>query len=580
MPDSKRPEGAAPSVDTTVARAKHLPLAPRPVVDLVPARMINELVYCERLMALEWVQGEFADNVFTVEGRAVHARADQPAGALGATETNAEGESLPYTARSVWLSSEELGLTAKIDIVEGDRDGRVTPIEYKRGKPPDVPEGAHLPERAQLAAQVMLLRAHGYTCDRAEIYFAAAKRRVEITIDDALLETVRQAVIRAREIATSGVLPPPLVHSPKCDGCSLIGICLPDETVALNEAPSPDPIRHLHPPQDHRLPLYVTEAGARLGLDGEELVVRGKEGETRASIGETSHISLFGNVQISSQAMRRLMELDIGVTFLSSGGWLSGRAEGLGSKNVALRIAQHRAASEAEICRRLARAFVEAKIRNCRTLLRRNHPDPPAVTLFELEQFARKAQEAESIESLLGIEGTAARAYFGAFTGMLKSPTTAFDLDGRNRRPPRDPVNALLSFCYSMLARDVTVALGNAGLDPMVGFYHQPRAGRPSLALDVMEELRPTLADSVVITAINNGVVGERDFLIHPNGVSLKPGARKAMIYAWERRLDQLVTHPVFGYRISQRRILEVQARLLGRYLLGEIPDYPQLRPR
>ncbi|HEX4513698.1 MAG TPA: CRISPR-associated endonuclease Cas1, partial [Polyangiaceae bacterium] len=435
-------------------------------------------------MALEWVHGEFADNVFTVEGRSVHERADLPAGVLASPDGGADGDTPPYTARSVWLSSEELGLTAKIDIVEGDRDGKVTPVEYKRGKPPDVPEGAYLPERAQLAAQVMLLRAHGYTCEHAEIYFAAAKKRVPIVIDDELIETVRSAVVRARDIARAGTLPPPLVHSPKCDGCSLVGICLPDETAALHEAPSPEPIRQLHPAQDHRLPLYVTEPGARVGLDGEELVVRGKEDVTRARIGETSHVSLFGNVQISSQVMRRMMELGIGVSFLSSGGWLSGRAEGLGSKNVALRIAQHRAASDREICLRLARAFVEAKIRNCRTLLRRNHPEPPAVALFELEQFARKAQEAESIESLLGIEGTAARAYFGAFTGMIKSTTTAFDLDGRNRRPPRDPTNALLSFCYSMLARDVTIALGHAGLDPMVGFYHQPRAGRPSLALD------------------------------------------------------------------------------------------------
>ncbi|MGH7330860.1 MAG: CRISPR-associated protein Cas4, partial [Polyangiaceae bacterium] len=249
MSDSKRPVAEAALAEPSAeARAKHLPIAPREQsTDLVPARMINELLYCERLMALEWVQGEFADNVFTVEGRSVHTRADQPAGALASPETASDGDAPPYTARSIWLSSEELGLTAKIDIVEGDRDGKVTPIEYKRGKPPDIPEGAYLPERAQIAAQVMLLRAHGYTCEHGEIYFAAAKRRVHIAVDEALLDTVRGAVLRARAIAADGTLPPPLIHSPKCDGCSLVGICLPDETVALHEPPNADPIRHLHP---------------------------------------------------------------------------------------------------------------------------------------------------------------------------------------------------------------------------------------------------------------------------------------------------------------------------------------------
>ena len=558
-------DDAARALTPNEARATSLPLA-LPNIELVPARMINELLYCERLMALEWLQGEFADNAFTVEGRAVHARADTPSKGLPPPNTEAP----PYAARSVWLSSEELGLTAKIDVVEGDVEGFAVPIEYKRGKPPDVPEGAYLPERAQLAAQVMLLRAHGYSCDHGEIYFAAAKRRVEITIDDALINTVVEAVKRAREISARRVLPPPLRDSPKCDGCSLAGICLPDETNFLaRESPSAaEPIRQLMPARDDRLPVYVTEAKPF------------RPAVTRARLGETSHVSVYGNVQISTQALRRFMECEIGVTYLSTGGWLYGRAEGLSSNNVLLRIAQFRAADDPVTCLRLARSFVEAKIRNCRTMLRRNHPEAPPATLFELEQFARKARETDAIESLLGIEGTAARAYFGAFSGMLKGVPESFDLNGRNRRPPRDPINALLSFTYSLLTRDLTIALGDAGLDPAIGFYHRPRAGRASLALDMMEELRPILADSVVVTALNTGVVNERDFIVNPTGVALTQAGRRAMLLAYERRLDQLTTHPTFGYRVSYKRILEVQARLLGRFLLGEIAEYPQLRPR
>jgi len=216
-------------------------------------------------------------------------------------------------------------------------------------------------------------------------------------------------------------------------------------------------------------------------------------------------------------------------------------------------------------------------------MLRRNHTDPDATTLFSLKQLARKATETESLESLLGIEGTAARTYFAAFGGMVREKGDAlgtFDLDGRNRRPPRDPVNALLSFTYSLLTREFGVTLAAVGLDPLLGFYHQPRFGRPALALDLMEEFRPLVADSVVIGVINNEILTASDFLVSPMGTSIKPFARRRLIQAYERRMDQLVAHPVFGYRISYRRVLEVQARLLGRVLLGELATYPAFRTR
>jgi len=187
------------------------------------------------------------------------------------------------------------------------------------------------------------------------------------------------------------------------------------------------------------------------------------------------------------------------------------------------------------------------------------------------------------MESLLGIEGNAARHYFGAFGGMLKPKDEGapeFDFAGRNRRPPRDPVNAMLSFVYAMLAKDCTVALLAAGFDPFQGFYHQPRFGRPALALDLMEEFRPILADSTVLTLVNSGAVRAGDFVHGGGAVNMKSAARKALIETYERRMDQLVTHPVFGYRISYRRVLEVQARLLARHVGGELPEFPPFLPR
>lgn len=628
------------------ARAKALP--PRvPMVttvpDLVPARMINEVLYCERLLYLEWAQGEFADNAFTVEGRAVHKRADQPRGELppapAADEGGADGsraraktsattdepdiEELiaerPYEARSLWLSSERLGITAKIDVVEGSESGVVLPIEYKRGAAPDLEEGAYLPERAQVAAQALLLREHGYRCDEGAIYFAKSKRRVPIPITEHLKQTVEVAVARAREVVGRGAPPPPLDDSPKCHGCSLSGICLPDETNLLRglageplydgpeevRAPieddlsgplDPDPwnlagpqtepsrtLRRLHPARDDKLPIYVQDAGTQIGLSQERLIVRSRQaGATEARLSNTSQVALFGAAQITTPALRALLERGIPVSFFSHGGWYYGRAGGFDTKNVELRVAQYRGATDPATCLRLARTFVASKIRNSRTLLRRNHEAPRAVTLGELEQLAKKAEVAESLESLLGLEGTAARFYFGDFTGMLKGDARSgdFDWEGRNRRPPRDPINALLSFAYALLTKELTLILGAVGLDPLLGFYHQPRFGRPALALDLMEEFRPIVADSVVIGALNNGVVTMKDFVVRSSGVALKPAGRKNLILAFERRMDQLVTHPVFGYRISYRRVFEVQARLLGKLLLGETPEYPPFRTR
>ena len=647
MSESNTASDVAVDVDAEPRlRAKHLglrlPMMPD-VPELVPARMINEILYCERLFYLEWAQGEFDDNWFTVEGRAVHRRPDKPGGELppkpeeraGRKRKKAEAneeddepaevpEPRPYEARSVWLSSERLGITAKIDIVEGDESGRVLPIEYKRGKAPDLPEGAYLPERAQICAQVLLLRENGYVCDDGAIYFAASKRRVPITIDEDLIQTTVDAVKRARVVGSAGVMPPPLVDSPKCNGCSLVGICLPDETNLLRrleqnaddaemleeppeeikrpgieddllgpleqdpwglaEVAAPEPeIRRLHPARDDKMPLYVQAQGARIGLSGERLAVTSKEGTTEARLTNTSQVCVMGNVQVSTQALKALLDRAIPVAFFTTGGYFLGRACGYSSKNVELRIAQYASARDHAFCSRFARGIVAAKIRNGRTMLRRNHEAVEASVLFELEQLAKKAEKTEDPEALLGIEGSAARVYFASFAGMVKGAPEVretFDWAGRNRRPPKDPLNALLSFAYSLLSKEFAVTLESVGLDPMLGFYHRPRFGRPALALDLMEELRPIVADSTVISAINNGVVGVDDFVRAAGSVALTPEARRRFIVAYERRMDQLVTHPIFAYRLSYRRLLEVQARLLGRVLLGEIEAYPSFRTR
>jgi CRISPR-associated protein Cas1 len=250
---------------------------------------------------------------------------------------------------------------------------------------------------------------------------------------------------------------------------------------------------------------------------------------------------------------------------------------------VELRRHQYEAATDPQRSLALARRFVRAKIANCRTLLRRNHPELSESLLRDLKADMDKAAEADRMDSLLGIEGTAAHRYFSAFGEMLhagEDATTTFDFQQRNRRPPRDPVNAMLSFAYALLTREWTAVLQAVGFDPYLGFYHQPRYGRPALALDLMEEFRPLIGDSAVLTAINNGEMKAADFISAMGAVALTAAGRKKFIEAYERRMSQEITHPIFGYRISYRRVLEVQARLLGRYLAGEIPEYPSFTTR
>ncbi len=546
---------------------------------LIPARMVNEFSYCPRLFFLEWVDREFEDNHFTVEGRVVHTRVD----AGEAKAPLAPGGEAPWRARSVELSSVTLGVSGKIDVVEGE-GGDVVPVDLKRGAVPDVPERSFEPERVQLCLYGLLLREHGHSVNHGELYFAGSRTRVEVPFDDALVARTLELVALAREVAKKPVPPPPLVASPKCVGCSLASLCLPDELNLLTGQGTAE-VRPMFPARDDAQPLYVQEVGARVGVSGQCLEVRGREREKLldAPLVDVSHVVLLGNVQISSQAVRELSSRGVPVAWLSSGAWLSGLLDGMGHGRVALRQAQYAAASSEATRLPLARAFVAAKIQNARTLLRRNLDAPTQGLMLELAQLAERAAVAESMETLLGLEGNAARIYFGEFSGLLRGDDEvlkAFDFSTRNRRPPKDAVNALLSFAYAMLTKDVAVAARLVGFDPYLGFLHQPRHGRLSLALDVMEEFRPILADSVVVNVINTGVVGPGDFLSRGVGVALNSEGRKKFLRAWERRLAEQVTHPVFGYRVSYRRILEMQCRLLARHLMGEVPEYPGFKTR
>ncbi|MBF6570940.1 MAG: CRISPR-associated endonuclease Cas1 [Candidatus Binataceae bacterium] len=563
--------------------------------------MLNEFVYCPRLFFYEWVEGIFAHSADTIEGELRHEKLETRSDPLPPPDQESQIHS-----RSVSLSSETHRLIARMDLIEGEA-GVVVPVDYKKGSPRDTDDGpeAWPADRGQLCAQALILRDNGYQCDEAVAYYHATRQRVRVAIDDALVGETLRAVAEARRLALGGSIPAPLIDSPKCPRCSLVGICLPDETALYQSIPNASadtqmslfddagdgaasahnddqPVRRLIPARDDLRPLYVTGYGLIVGKTGEVLQIRERKKPVQeVRVGEISQVNVFGNVQFTAAAVQGLCWAEKPIAHFSYGGWFYGLTQGLGLKNVFLRKRQFTLAEEPFFCLGVAREFVAAKIRNQRTLLRRNHLEPPPIALAQLKRYAEAALGAEDLGQLLGIEGNAARIYFANFSGLLKasgddgaSTLFNFEFTHRNRRPPTDPVNALLSFAYSMLAKDLTIICHSVGFDPFIGFYHQLRFGRPALALDLMEEFRPLVADSVVIGAINTAMVGPEDFIQVGPAVALTPKGRKGFLRAYEQRMDALVTHPLFGYRVNYRRVLEIQTRLLARVLTGEARRY------
>ncbi|HEO71817.1 MAG TPA: CRISPR-associated endonuclease Cas1 [Candidatus Hydrogenedentes bacterium] len=569
--------------------------------------MLNEYAYCPRLFHLMHVDGRWADNVYTVEGRNVHRRADRLDHVLPDPEPSSQedstasldgegqaaaegGDERPTITRSVALDSVRLGLTAKLDLVS-TAEAVAVPVETKRGRVPNNEQRSYEPERVQLMAQGLLLREQGYRCDHGVLYFAGSRTRVDVPFTPELEQRTLELIQLARAACSAATLPVPLDDSPKCNGCSLAGICLPDETGLLRrqrESITPTDtdkatVRRFFPVRDNALPLYVQEQGATVCKTSKALVIwKQKKKLATARVADTSQLVLCGNVSVTAQTIHLLCEEGVPIVHLSMGHWFYGLTQGLGLRNAFLRASQFRVADDAPKCLELARQIVTAKVSGQRTLLRRNASDLSQRALDDLAEQMQHAALATSIETLLGVEGAAAKVYFANFSRMIKSDAlpTEWDFQNRNRRPPRDPINALLSFGYAMLAKECTIALLAEGFDPYWGFYHRPRHGRPGLALDLMEEFRTLVVDSAVLTSLNTGMVGQNGFEMTKAGCAMRPAARKAFIRAYEGRLDQLVTHPVFEYRCCWRTIIRLQAKLLARWVRGEIDTYPGMVTR
>lgn len=547
------------------------------------------------------------------------ARRAAPAAGLETGPTGAEPHAEPQRPRSVRslaLASERLELTATLDLAEitGEafKGGVAVPVEYRKGRPrhldlteadasaaDDELEPGQPPltrvepwptDRVQLGLQVVLLEEAGYTVPRAVLYYAAERRRLDVAVDEALRADALAQLAAAKRTA-AGPRPLPLIDDPRCPRCSLQPICLPDEvhhqrrvaltvggTALRSGQPATDIAspRRLWPPRDDGIHVVAQTEGVRVGVRGNALRFTDRDGALVRDmpIASVESLAVVGQVQVSTQALHVLADHSAPVVFMTAAGRCVAWIDTPGPTSAALKSRQAHRFAEAPARLALARALVAAKIANQRTLLMRNTPDGSREALDELARQARGAAEAPALDSLLGHEGQAAAVYFRHFPAMVRDAALRgrFDTHGRQRRPPPDPVNALLSFAYAMLTHECISALRTAGLEPSIGAYHTTRPGRPALALDLMEPFRPLIADSVAVSLLNRGEVGPGHFLDTAAGCALTDPGRRAFFDAWGRRLATEVTHPVFDYRLSYRRMLMLHARLVAAWLLDEVP--------
>jgi CRISPR-associated protein Cas1 len=365
--------------------------------------------------------------------------------------------------------------------------------------------------------------------------------------------------------------------------------------------------------------LYLTEQQAWVGRDGECLVVHIPDGEPEPGskkrrerkmtvpLLKVEEVVVLGEITLTTPALAALLEARVGVTYLTRHGRYLGTLQPPVTKNSLLRVAQHRAYSDPAQRLRLARPFVLGKLRNMRTVLMRygrEHPDPLVTSAVaslkrcigaaadcdlklvdvaiedseverdpELEPGETALGRMHGLGPLLGCEGAGSAAYFGVFGRLIKT-TWPHGFTKRVRRPPTDPVNALLSYGYTILAAQVAGTVASVGLDPYVGYLHSSRYGKPALALDLLEEFRPVIVDAVVLGLLNNRQLAPTDFVRELNSYRMQDAARRLFLQKFEERMQEVVLHPLFGYRVPYRRCIELQARLLGKTLTGEVDAY------
>lgn len=540
----------------------------------IPLSQVNTYVFCPRRFYYESVEGHQVINDHVEEGKIKHENVHT------AVTDRKKGDKT--ISRRQYLASDTLGVSGYTDLVE-EKDGIPYPVEFKKAG-----MGDWLNDKVQLCLQGLLLEEKtGVSIPHGYVFYIGSKRRRKVPFDKELREATLRYVAEARSLLDTRKIPKP-VHDNRCNGCSVRPICLPDEVAYLHELDERP--KRIKPALGIDNVLYVDEPGCAIKKTGERLLVV-KENEVLRDIPliHLGQVVISGNVNLTTPAMQTLLHAGIPVVFLSAYGRYHGALTPQVSRNSLLRHAQHTIANNPKTCLDVSKAFVQGKLVNMRTMLQRRKwqasdseectLEPLIAHIKSMQAMEKRIETAKDLSELLGLEGNASASYFGSFNFMLKKDI-GFDFQRRSRRPPADATNALLSFAYSLLTADIMSAIQTVGLDPYIGYFHQLKYGKPCLALDLMEEFRPIIADSVVITLINNRRIKPEDFNQSHGGWYLKDRQRKVFYAAYEARKNETITHPVFKYKLTFRRAMELQVRLLAKYITGEIEQYTSLTIR
>jgi CRISP-associated protein Cas1 len=525
---------------------------------------LHALSYCPRLFYLEEVEELYTQDAAVFAGRRLHVEIEK-----------AEGDSY----EPLLLESESLGLRGKVDALR-THSGQTIPYEHKRGRCHR--DGANQPQawdsdRLQILAYACLIEAVlGVTVSEGRIRYHADNVLVKVPLDEQGRQDVREAIDRARRLRRSTERPPVASNERLCARCSLAPVCLPEETRFAQDETVP-PVR-LFPEDDDREIIHILEAGTCIGKSGDQIKIS-RKGESASTLParQVGQVVLHSYAQISTQALHFCAQQEIGVHFVSGGGRYIGSFDNR-QGSIQRRIRQYKALSDDEICLKLARKLVLCRGQSQRRFLMRGQRNldeaPPQLrqTIDQMERLLRLVPQAESLSSLLGLEGNLAALYFAALP-LLISETVPDELrfTRRSRRPPLDRFNALLSFGYAMLLKDVVNSILVVGLEPALGFYHQPRTQAPPLGLDLMEIFRVPLVDMPVMGAVNRGQWDVADdFEVRGSQVWLTDSGRRKFISLYERRKEETWKHPILKYSLTYRRLIELEVRLLEKEWMGE----------
>ncbi|WP_277101383.1 CRISPR-associated endonuclease Cas1 [Cutibacterium granulosum] len=514
-----------------------------PSEDPLPISTVIHTVFCPRRTWLE-VSGEVTDTFQMQAGVEAHRGVDDAATARA------------DEYRAVSIHSKTLDISGKCDCVRELPDGTLKVIEFKAT--PVRQRAAVTPAiRVQLALQVMCLEESGRHVSEASVWFTNHHTDVSIEITEQLRDEATCWVRATRQIVQSPRPPAALLNDPRCNRCSHASVCLPDETR------SSQPARRISVARHRGFMIHVTTPGARAQIRRSRVEVVHK-GEVLADLPleKVDGLIVHGNADVSSALIRELLWRRRSVVWCSSRGRVMGWASTAQTVNGLGRLHQHEMSLHGSLP--LAKGMIRAKIANQATMARRWHET--CGDTMSLRSLQQNVDECRSLPEVFAVEGRAATLYFGMFPMFLKADRRkpwAQGWPGRQGRGAGDALNVCLNYSYGLLLSECIRALLACGLDPHAGILHSANRNKPAMALDLMEEFRPVIADSVVISAINNGQVKPAMLLSDLGDPCLEQRARKALISLHEKRMSTEITHPVFGYKVSWRRVIEVQARLV-----------------